>query len=291
MLKRRRHHLRGPGRRAEALDRPVYEDVPVVGCGGVRPMALPRYEKGSPLCHARVRSAWTELKIGILALVAIAIAASVIFLVSGEGGFFWQRYTLKAKFDNVAGLKTGAPVRVAGVEVGSVKGVAFNGTEVEVTFELSKRDAAPHHDQSIAVIGVGVAARRGVARHRRRRHDGTPVPEYGYVPSRRTPGQLADVGRGRDQGPRAGDAADQGHPRGQGHRRQAVHRRGALSRRRRASSTRRRAWRRTCGRAAARSGQLLNNDGAYRNLDASLENLQADDRRGSTRARAAWASC
>ena len=74
-------------------------------------------------CHARVRSHWTELKIGILALAAIAVAAIVIFLVSGEGGFFWQRYRLKAKFDNVAGLKPGAPVRVAGVEVGTVKGV------------------------------------------------------------------------------------------------------------------------------------------------------------------------
>ena len=56
----------------------------------------------------RTRSlAWSELKIGLLTLIAIVIAAGVIFLLSGEGGFFWQRYTLKAQFPNAGGLKTG----------------------------------------------------------------------------------------------------------------------------------------------------------------------------------------
>jgi phospholipid/cholesterol/gamma-HCH transport system substrate-binding protein len=73
----------------------------------------------------RTRSlGWSELKIGLMTLAAIAIAAAVIFLLSGSGGFFWQRYALRAKFTNVAGLKTGAPVRVSGVEVGSVKDIA-----------------------------------------------------------------------------------------------------------------------------------------------------------------------
>jgi len=101
----------------------------------------------------RTRSlGWSELKIGLMTLAAIAIAAAVIFLLSGSGGFFWQRYALRAKFTNVAGLKTGAPVRVSGVEVGSVKNIAFNGVEVEVRFELSK-EMQPHiTDQSKAMI-------------------------------------------------------------------------------------------------------------------------------------------
>ena len=87
----------------------------------------------------RTRSlGWTELKIGIISVAALAVAASVILMVSGAGGMPWQRYTLKTKFDNVAGLKSGAPVRVAGVEVGSVESVTFNGADVEVTFQLSR---------------------------------------------------------------------------------------------------------------------------------------------------------
>ena len=66
----------------------------------------------------RTRSlAWAELKIGLVSLFALTMAGLLIFLLSGEGGFFWQRYGLKTVFTNVAGLKAGAPVRLAGVEV------------------------------------------------------------------------------------------------------------------------------------------------------------------------------
>ena len=69
----------------------------------------------------RTRSlAWSELKIGILAVAALVLAAMLIVAVGGQGGFSWQRYALKTKFANVQGLKSGAIVRVAGVEVGKV---------------------------------------------------------------------------------------------------------------------------------------------------------------------------
>jgi hypothetical protein len=58
----------------------------------------------------RTRSlAWSELKIGLITIIAIVMAATLIFLLSGEGGFFWQRYSLKTVFNTVAGLKAGAP--------------------------------------------------------------------------------------------------------------------------------------------------------------------------------------
>ena len=34
---------------------------------------------------------WSELKIGIMAVVALLIAAALILALGGEGGFFWQR--------------------------------------------------------------------------------------------------------------------------------------------------------------------------------------------------------
>jgi phospholipid/cholesterol/gamma-HCH transport system substrate-binding protein len=144
----------------------------------------------------RTRSlGWTELKVGILAVTALGVASFVIFMVSGEGGFFWQRYTLKAKFDNVAGLKTGAPVRVAGVEVGSVEDVAFTGTEVEVTFQLSREMQSRITSDSTALIG-SVSLLGESALDLTLASTGTPVPNFGYVKSRRAPGQLADVAEG-----------------------------------------------------------------------------------------------
>src|SRR5713226_8815892 len=87
----------------------------------------------------RTRSlAWSELKIGVLTIAAVTIAAITIFMLTGSRGFFWQRYNLKTRFSNVAGLKSGSPVRVAGVEVGTVDDVAVVGERVEVTFEVNK---------------------------------------------------------------------------------------------------------------------------------------------------------
>jgi phospholipid/cholesterol/gamma-HCH transport system substrate-binding protein len=138
---------------------------------------------------------WTELKLGILAVVALAVASVVIFLVSGEGGFFWQRYRLKAKFDNVAGLKAGAPVRVSGVEVGTVKSVEFNGTDVDLAFELSKQMQGRVTTESTAAIGsvslLGEGALDLTASAK-----GRPLAQDEYVKSKRAPGQLADVAEG-----------------------------------------------------------------------------------------------
>ena len=222
----------------------------------------------------RTRSlGWTELKVGILAVVAVAIATTVIFLVSGEGGFFWQRYSLKTKFDNVAGLKPGAPVRVSGVEVGTVKGVAFNGTDVEVTFQLSREMQPRITTKSTAVIGaislLGEASLDLTAAH-----DGTPVPEYGYVPSRRTPGQLADVAEGATKGLEQATQLIKDIRAGKGtvgklFTDEALYRdvQGFVDAAEGVAQSLR------AGRGTA--GQLLQNDGVYRNLDASLRNLQA----------------
>ena len=59
----------------------------------------------------RTRSlAWSELKIGLLTMTALVIAAVLVFTLTGAKGWFWQRYTLKTRFPNVAGLAAGSPV-------------------------------------------------------------------------------------------------------------------------------------------------------------------------------------
>jgi phospholipid/cholesterol/gamma-HCH transport system substrate-binding protein len=141
----------------------------------------------------RTRSlAWAELKIGVVSIIAIVIATLVIFQLSGEGGFFWQRYSIKTVFDDVAGLKEGAPVRLAGMEVGSVTGVALAGDRVEVVMEVSRDQRTRITSSSIASLGsvslLGEAAVDITAAS-----SGTPVPEWGYVPSGRATGTIGDV--------------------------------------------------------------------------------------------------
>jgi phospholipid/cholesterol/gamma-HCH transport system substrate-binding protein len=141
----------------------------------------------------RTRSlTWSELKIGVVTIVAIVIAAVLIFSLTGSKGFSWQRYTLKTRFDNVAGLAPGSPVRLAGVEVGTVTGIAFAGTQVDVIFEVKRTMQPRITENSVAALGsvslLGESAVDITASA-----TGTPVPDYGYVTSGRARGSIADV--------------------------------------------------------------------------------------------------
>lgn len=141
----------------------------------------------------RTRSlAWSELKIGVLTIIAIVVAAVTIFSVMGSRGFFWQRYTLKTRFPNVQGLKEGSPVRVAGVEVGSVTGILFAGDQVDVVFDLIKTVRPRVTTSSTAVIGqislLGLSSIDITASS-----SGMPIPDGGYVRAGKTAAALSDV--------------------------------------------------------------------------------------------------
>jgi phospholipid/cholesterol/gamma-HCH transport system substrate-binding protein len=141
----------------------------------------------------RTRSlAWAELKFGLIAVFALVMAALLIFAVGGGAGFFWQNYSLKTRFDNVAGLMSGSPVRVAGVQVGSVDDVVLSGQGVEVVFSV-KDDFRPLvTDRSTAVLGTisllgegAVDITSGLG--------GTPIPEWGYVKPGIAEGSIAQL--------------------------------------------------------------------------------------------------
>ena len=148
----------------------------------------------------RTRSlAWSELKIGILAVAALALASVLIFMLSGESGLPWQRYSVKTTFNDVAGLKAGAPVRVAGVEVGAVSDVSFAGNRVEVVLEIKKEHQPRITTQSRATLGavsllgeaaVDITASSG----------GTPIPEWGYIQPGPRQVPIAEVGSQASEG-------------------------------------------------------------------------------------------
>lgn len=148
----------------------------------------------------RTRSlAWSELKIGIIAVFAIVMAAVLVFAVGGAGGFFWQRYPLKVRFANIATVKGGTPVRVAGVEMGAVSEVRFAGGSVEAWLEVADEMRPLITDKSLAVIGavsllgegaIDITAAPG----------GRPIPDWGYVPSGIDPTSIAALSAVAGQG-------------------------------------------------------------------------------------------
>jgi phospholipid/cholesterol/gamma-HCH transport system substrate-binding protein len=148
----------------------------------------------------RTRSlAWSELKIGVVIIVAIVIAAATIFALTGTKGFFWERYNLKARFSNVAGLNPGSPVRLAGVEVGEVDRVAIVDEAVEVVFQVNKSHRDRITTSSIAKLG-SVSLLGESAVDIAPSASGTPIPEWGYVPTGPAPRQLSDLTDSAGQG-------------------------------------------------------------------------------------------
>lgn len=148
----------------------------------------------------RTRSlAWSELKIGVLTVVAVTIAAVLIFSLTGTKGFAWQRYSLKTKFTNVAGLASGSPVRIAGVEVGTVTAVELSGEEVDVTFMVNEKNRPLITDKSVARLGsVSLLGQSAV--DITPNAAGTPIPDWGYVPQGRPVAVMSDMTDSASQG-------------------------------------------------------------------------------------------
>jgi phospholipid/cholesterol/gamma-HCH transport system substrate-binding protein len=148
----------------------------------------------------RTRSlAWSELKIGLLAIVALFLAAALIIAVGGQSGFSWQRYALKTKFDNVQGLKSGAIVRVAGVEVGKVTDVEFSGAAVEVT--LSIRNDMQQRITTDSRASIGSLSLLGepiidVSPS----STGTPLKNGDFIPAGRGQAAISDVASAASSG-------------------------------------------------------------------------------------------
>jgi phospholipid/cholesterol/gamma-HCH transport system substrate-binding protein len=104
---------------------------------------------------------WSQLKVGITVIVASITLAVLIVLMSGTGGIFTQRISLKSYFDDANGLRPGAPVRLAGVDIGNVKSIRVVPgkplTPVEVTMKVvTKYRFALHNDSKTLLSTAGV---------------------------------------------------------------------------------------------------------------------------------------
>jgi phospholipid/cholesterol/gamma-HCH transport system substrate-binding protein len=127
---------------------------------------------------------WTELRVGVVVIASlIVLAGTILYIGSGGGSPFARKYTLKALMTDVNGLKPGAPVRVGGVEVGTVTRVDFakaGAGQVEVEMKLDSRVKDRITDQSQATLGaMGLLGEKAV--DITAAPGGTPIPDGQYV--------------------------------------------------------------------------------------------------------------
>jgi phospholipid/cholesterol/gamma-HCH transport system substrate-binding protein len=123
----------------------------------------------------------------VLVIASLAVlAVTILYVGSGGTSPFAPKYTIKAMMSDVNGLKPGVPVRLGGVEVGTVTEVELAPTGrgmVEVTMRLDRRIQARITDRS--QVGLGSLGLLGEAVDIMGSEQGIPIPDGGYAQAAR----------------------------------------------------------------------------------------------------------
>ena len=90
---------------------------------------------------------------GVAALFVLALKVGNASTTFNTGDI----YRVNAEFDNIGGLKTSAPVKSAGVVVGRVDSIQFDGKKfvARVTMKIDKRYQFPK-DTSVSILTSGL---------------------------------------------------------------------------------------------------------------------------------------
>lgn len=108
---------------------------------------------------------WSQLKVGVIVLVSMALLTTLLFLMTKASGMsvFSKKLIVHTYFENSAGLKKGGEVQLQGVTIGEVKDVIISTdparklTPVEAVMKLDPKFIASLHKDSkasLATIGV-----------------------------------------------------------------------------------------------------------------------------------------
>ena len=105
---------------------------------------------------------WSQLRVGVLVLVALIVLIGLIILMSDTtGGLFARKLVLRAYFPNAVGVKPGAPVTLEGVTIGNVIHVRVvpsrDPSPVEVTMRVGYEFLDDlHTDSTVSIAQSGV---------------------------------------------------------------------------------------------------------------------------------------
>ena len=127
---------------------------------------------------------WTELRVGVVVVLSILILAFTVLYIGGGGGSpVAPKYEVRALMADVNGLKAGAPVRLGGVEVGTVTDVGFSDKfpgQVEVKMKLQRDVQSRITSASQMTLGsLGLLGEKAV--DITPATEGTPIGDRGYL--------------------------------------------------------------------------------------------------------------
>lgn len=101
---------------------------------------------------------FAQLKVGILGLVALFFIALLIFLLTANTNWFEKEIPLHAYTSDAAGLNAGDPVRINGIQAGTVRNVQLSGETnpqkvIKIDFVVDENLLKQIPDDSVGAIG------------------------------------------------------------------------------------------------------------------------------------------
>src|SRR6187551_2274490 len=97
-----------------------------------------------------------DAEVGAFVLAGLTAMGAVIFLIGDERQIFRSKVAYSTEFEDVQGLRRGSPVRMGGVDIGTVVSVdyasAANDKNIHVRMSISVDDSRRIRKDSIATI-------------------------------------------------------------------------------------------------------------------------------------------
>jgi phospholipid/cholesterol/gamma-HCH transport system substrate-binding protein len=105
------------------------------------------------------QASWARLKVGILALFAMAILAVLIFLITGDTNIFESNVAIYTYMADAAALTTAAPVNLDGIPIGKVKLIRLSGLKdprrlVRIEMQIPEHELKDIPTDSMASISA-----------------------------------------------------------------------------------------------------------------------------------------
>lgn len=94
----------------------------------------------------------TETAVGIFILIGILCVAYLAIRLGRMEWFGSGTYPLKAYFTSIGGLKVGAPIEIAGVEIGQVGNITLDKKTYMADVQLNIRNGLQISDDAIASV-------------------------------------------------------------------------------------------------------------------------------------------
>ena len=97
-----------------------------------------------------------QVRVGAFVAIGIFVLLLIVFLLGSEKNLFEHQYELTARFDDISGLRIGAPVHLAGINVGTVSDINFDRRierkKVKLTLEITSKFQERIREDSVATI-------------------------------------------------------------------------------------------------------------------------------------------